>query len=518
MKIFNKNRYDLWSQNRKVKTAYVFAIIFGIVMLVIGLAQIFAASSQVYFSLSPTIQYANANDERSVALTLNTYNQPVDNGQFVFTYDINVLSFVRYTAGASYVHPSTQVSQSGSYYLVFRVDPGAPGTLELGTITFKAKSIPSNQGGRFGYDATQTSASYGGAAYPGSYGQGAIVVYAAPPPTAQPSNPTPTPATPSTTPAIPQAPTPAPQAPTSPSTNTSPQQPSPSPSPIVTPTAPGLTAPSLSGGSYYPGYAPYNPGSAPVQPNKKRVAPIVFIVIGLTFIMAGVAYFVYNKYFRDQPRPMRAPAPEDLHTGLFDDKPKVSDEEETVITPIATAAAPEAGAESKTHSTPMPKHPPEIITKSKEKARVHHLAEFRKKLRRPTQAKKAQTTTAAPSHGAAVPTNASAKAPAQHVTPPEPVLAAPPKSTAVHPPASPPPLIPVLSPAPSSHASPAAKTPPEHQVPAWQAQLKVPHSASPDDLPDMFELAQEHPDSFGSSQLYESEHPSDKPKNEKDKK
>ncbi len=509
MKIYNKRHHTLWPQSMRGKISLAFAICFGIVMLVIGLSQIFAAGNQVYFSLAPTVQYANANDEKSVALTLSTYGQSVDSGQFTFTYDINVLSFVRYTAGPSYIHPGVQVSQTGSYSLFFRIDPGAPSTIDLGSITFKAKSLPATQSGRIGYDGTQTSASYGGAAYPGSYGQGAIVAYAAAPAATPPSSSVPTTTTPSPPVATPSTPTHTQPTPTSAPSNTNQQTPQP-PTTTVTPT-PNTITPYQNNNNLYPAYEPYNPGTAPVQPKKKHAAPIIFIFIGLSFITAGIAYFVYNRYFRGAPLHL-PPALEDLHAGLFDDRPKISKQEETVITPVAVGVAKPRADETKASPEPSTKHAPEVITKSKERARVHHLADAAKK----TQPVHALKSSPKPGPGKPLAVHSPA-AGAKHVLPPEPALT---KPTAIHPPASPPPLVPVLprvSSAPSSF--PPVKSPiPDHQLPAWQAQLKVPHTIPKDDLPDMFELAQEHPESFGSSQLYEAEHPGAKDEDEKDKK
>jgi len=54
---------------------------------------------------------------------------------------------------------------------------------------------------------------------------------------------------------------------------------------------------------------------------------------------------------------------------------------------------------------------------------------------------------------------------------------------------------------------------PQHNVPAWQNQLRVSQTEQSEAPKDMFELAKEHPESFGSAQLYQVQQPGGNPEN-----
>lgn len=494
----------------------LFAICFGLIMLGIGLSQIFAASA-VIFLMQPYSQTANANESKSLTVSLNSSGQQVDGGSVRVTYDPAQLSDIAFTEPANAaVSISNKVGTSGAFSFDFQISYGSQNNPSLGTFSVKAKSLGSTQAAYLKFDAAGTKAYQGfnnsRTFYPTTYGQAVIVIYASSTSTTPPVTPTPTPTGSSSPTASPTAPSPAG-----------------SQTPGSTATPPSASTPAsnlnnFSGSEHDQAVILSSsvPNSPPVASKKKRIPPGVYILVGAIILMFGGVLFVYRRYVRDQPDKAHF-YQQDLHRGLFDDKPK-EPSEEVVVAPAAVTKpaltekpAPQGPEPAKTH--------PAIITKSKEKLPAHKTAEAEAK------PKPAHTPPAAPAVAHSTDHKVESKKPPakkpllEHKT----VVAQPAVVKTVAPPSNHPvvsphakPLMPIhpqptvsplITPSPEankpSNTPVAAKSPippnPGHHVPEWQTQLKVPHAVPKEDPPDMFELAAEHPESFGSSQLYEVE-------------
>ncbi len=550
MKKYFNGHHKTLSSGLKLKAPVIFAAIFGLVMIIIGLSQIFAAGS-VAFVLQPASQTANANDSRALTVSINSGGQQVDGGKVRLTYDPAQITNVSFTpVASSYVRITNQSGAAGSYTFDYQIFYGSQSSPALGTLTVQAKSISSTQAAYVRFDTANTNAYLGfnpsnRTYYPATYGQSAIVINGVAPPAPTPTpNPTPNP-----TPPPSPAPTPSPRG-TNPSTPpaspnntalpyTSLQPPDSTISPAGIPGSNPDTSevPPTSSSSYYP----YNPPGAAVKPKTKKIAPLAIIVLILGILLLGGAAFIYLKYIRDKPAKLPHKA-EDLSSGLFDDKPPVS-AEEILIAPTITD---KKLMDGKNASEQAPEQHPPIITKSGPKEHAdtagvtgkqpehahispaHTVAKsVQDKLNTPLsslQEKPAVSPAAGPK-----PVSPAPPIPTVQASGPVPAKPSVPSSVSkpgaqqhpapwTPPPTVPPPLVPAAAFTPPF---PPAKKPaadPAHIVPEWQSRLNVAHAAPKDDPPDMFELAEEHPESFGSSQLYESEHPKDKPDNEKDKK
>lgn len=607
----NNSVRNLIGRYLKEKSLAVFVLGFALLAAGIGLSRIFAAQNTVYFTLSPSVQYANANDQRSVAILLDTYNQPVDGGSVTFVYDTSQLQFVSYGGQPSYVHVSVNTSQPGRYYFAFTIDAGAPTTLSLGSITLKANSLPSTQGSRIGFDPSNSGASSSGSAYPASYGAGAIVVYAA-----QPASST-------TPPSQPQPTAPTTTSPTSPGPVTGPTVPK--PATTAPPTQASLTpAPEISSNIVPPEFLPLPANSnnfpAPSKNTKKfNKLPLIIILVLISMGIAG--WVIYYRYFRagsdggvrsarglgkdlfdqdeiDEENIVVSPSPREnpevvlaaakksapplarLHPlHILHNKPKVSSAEE----PQSDPKQPEPVLMPHAQTVEDPDTPSVVTTQKSDEVEVH--VSHKKQSQAiaeaallaashpASQVVHSKTTLESnavkltePAYTAATPisgnetvhrnpTGQSISETSPH--PQQPVAVPQHKSTAtalLHPkpahssrpqilpvksipkialpdahnktllpqsherviePLTLPPLPPLQPLAPVAPASPIKTKPtlaeqlpqiPAHHTPAWQSGLTATKPKSHNDEPaDMFELAQEHPESFGSSQLYEEE-------------
>lgn len=556
---FNKRKHNKISLTpAKIQRSLLFGAAFGLIMLVIGLAQLFAQST-VAFYLNPYYQTANANEDRSFSVTLSNSGQQVDGGSVKITYNTAQLSLVGFNDPIStQVGITNRVNSPGSYSYDFQIYNGSQTMPGLGNIVFKAKALSSQQTAFIDFEAASTRAYFisnnSRSYYPAAHGRAAIVINASTtsqPPAQPPSQP---PATTSNPPA--SSPPPAPSQ--SPSPNSAPSIGSPAP---TTAQPPSQSSQGLS--PRYPGPDElyyHDPASSNSQsagyvppPKPKRIAPIVFIAIGVVCLAVAGGFFIYLKYIRDMP--LAIGFGRSLHRNIFDDVPVEDNDEAIVIAPASgVTSRPEPEEEE---PEPAPRAHPSIIKKSKERALRHRAAVQSKRKHvpahepeashsAPTEHKHPQEPPSPDHHTShahkpghhheesetvTVSLHAHPAAPPSPKVSPAPVAAAPatpdvqpkpvpppaepkPAPAKIQPPvAAPPPSPPPFMPVQPSSVQPAkeVKVPPVqdqgHIVPDWQTQIKVPVAAARDDNdpPDMFELAHDHPESFGSSQLFEEE-------------
>lgn len=490
-----------WRPKRTNRTPFVFAFLFGLVMVAYGISQIFAATA-VIFGMSPALQSSTAGQTKSITLTINPNGNYINGGNVRVTYNTNQLTFSKFTAanGTPY-NLYSESHNNGVYSFSFFTYYGTNQTASLGTLEFQVKPASSTTTSNVVYTSGNTRA-YRGTIFNPSYLTAqlnnagiTITVPVAPPPPPPAPSPSPSPSpTPSPSPSPSPSPTPSP----SPS-------PSPRPSPPPNPTTGGST--NNSGDSGQPGGGSLGPddsnpdGPANQTPNqqspetpttdedestnetdtdtntndesefvasqgdsKPPLVPILAIVGGT--LLLGGASLMYLK-LRDKPTSGKKHAAS-LHGSLFDD------------------------AKPTEHQAPAPTH-----TDPK-----HHDKPTSSDVADPAAVTAAiiaqiQKDAAHKNHPVSTPAS-KPKLPEPHAKPTSVAAAAP---THPQPPAAP------------TAQQPVANAP--HGIPAWQAQIianQAAHSkVKKDDEPeDMFELAAEHPESFGSSQLYESESDHDK--------
>ena len=564
MKFHSKKHGNKSLTLEKIQRFLIFGAIFGLVMLMIGLSQLFAQSTLAFY-LNPYYQSANANEDRSLTVTLSNSGQQVDGGSVKITYNPAQLAYVAFSDPAStQVGITNRVNSPGSYSYDFQVYNGSQTLPNLGVIVLKAKTFSSQQTAFIDFDSSATRAYFvsnnSRNYYPAAHGRAAIIINAsassAPPPAQTPTQTSAPPAT-TTSPTVTSQPPGVSRPPVQ--NNTASNSPTSATSPVhvsqgLSPRYPGPD------GLYYLQPADSNSQSAGYipPPKPKKIAPIVFMVIGVVCLAAAGGLYIYMKYIRDMP--IAIGFGRSLHNNIFDEVPNENSDETIVITPAANSADNEQQSEEDELKPDVKVHPA-IIKKSKERAMHRHASADSKKKQPPKHEDKSDANAPAASkqpHEASPPEHHASHKPEHHheesetvtvslhphpgeaaaastrssFTPPpsvsgpqvqpksipQPKLvvpSAPAKHQAkvIAPPPAPPPFMPVspslVQPAKESKIAkgPYPGTDQSHHVPDWQAQLKVP-STKPeedDDPPDMFELAHDHPNSFGSAQLYEEE-------------
>lgn len=559
----------------KINGSLAFAAGFGLLMLVIGLSQLYAQSN-VAFLLQPYSQSSNANEDKTLTINLTTSGQQVTGGSVKILYDNSKLSFVSFQEiGNPYIGITNRASSEGAYSFDYFISYGSQSNPDLGRVVFRTKSLSSQQAALLKFDAAGTRAFYESgsssrAYYPSSYGQAAIVINAAPPGS---TSPPPT-APPPTTSAPPTA-SPAPTRPTSPTTSGNPNNAS---RPPITPDSSGsptnttnstLTELATGGNreyvedgqNYVPPYAAAGGGES------KRIAPIVLIALGVLLLGLAAGAYIYIKYIRDLP--LGSVVASNLHIGIFDGKPAAETPADEIVIAPTLAKEPEPAindepavskprtsiitkskerlmrrrtqkhkekAAEQYHTEPaVDESPDELKPKHDTKPELTPMPEALKKRHNHHNESKTVTVSLHPHDPSAHPSEVHVAPPPEAARPAAPLSAPPPQHAAGSekpaappfstphstvdikpehyikpspPPASPPPLMPVTAHnVQASLGDERSVQAPGHHIPDWQSQLKVPVSrkANEGDPPDMFELAHDHPESFGSAKLYEAE-------------
>lgn len=534
----------------KFNLPLVFAGIFGAIMLAVGLSQIFAQST-VAFVFVPTSQTANAGENRSVAITLYNNNQAIDGGRVAISYDPALLDFVSFGNPTSPgIAVTNNSSASGNYSYDFTNTNPSQTNPNTGTLTLRARSISSNQAAIIRFDGINTKAYNGTSAanrtyYQVAYGQAAISINAS----SQPAT-TSTPAsTPASSPPVNTSP------PTSSTSKPANSAPLPSSSPSVTTARPPttnsvpsdlpITNPEV---SQNPTYA--NNTFAPMRPRQKKpISPYAFILGGLLLFGAGL--FILFKYRTAIIEKLQMGGDVDASTLESDDDVAEFEDENIVVEPTV---AHEEVATAVPAAIAVQKHPRIILKHSaKHSKNVHHTPVLPAAAKPPTQPN--QEPAPPPSELTASPKakevseqtltkviettdkahHKQVEVDIVHVKPeqPQPITEAKHVETSPHteetqktaaetkpePPSYPVPVLPQATPKPPlPHTSPPMAQPakPSHSdapvlpsipVPDWQNHLtpSPSHPTDRDDPPDMFELAAQHPETFGSYQALDAE-------------
>lgn len=457
-----------WNAPRIKRTPFIFASFFGLVMMTYGLSHLLAAPSPVIFTMTPATQAAAVGQTKTVALQINPNGETINGGSVRVTFDANRLTFSKFTVagGGSPYNLYSQTSGTGVYSFSFFTYYGTTQSSSLGTLEFQVKPVASTTQTSLAYTAGTGTRAYEGSIFNPDYyasqlSGAAITINVpvtppppTPPPVTPPSTPPPTP--PSATPQ--PSPTPPGSSPRPPSTsgtqtNNSPANPSSTTPSSDTPASDETVATAPDGSAVPDTNDTSSQESETVAAGTKKKVPLGAIVAasagGLLFIAATLGYITLRR------RHSALKKADNVHGGLFDSKTK-----------------PEHPAATNPHA-----HPLETGATAIAGASAAHAA----------------------THEKAVPQPAVQKAP---TPPPIPVPQAPkPVAPAPRPP-QPAATAPVPPPAPPQQ--PATNIP--LSTPAWQAEIAAQqHVDKVEEPEDMFELAAEHPESFGSTQLLDAE-------------
>lgn len=471
--------------------AFLFVGAFTLVMIAVGLSRLFAA--QAAYTLQPSSQSATSGQTKSLDVNINTGSTGVRYGTVEIQFNASTLSLSGFSATTSPFTVFDQQSASGMYRFKYYAPAGdVQGTFKLGTLRLKTAPVTSTTNATVSFNSGNTTAlssTVGNLSVSIAPATIRINPASTPPPQPQP-NPAPPPTprpTPSPTPAPGPAPTPTP-APTPIST------PTPTPAPTLAPPEP----PSISDLGELPGNDPVNQpfpdlpdeGAGPVNtPSSARRRAI--LVGATTAGLAAIATALYLGRHRLSSifatGVVRKPKSKKTHHARDVGKA-------TVVATRASAPVPTPKPEKKESETPKIKP-------------IHKTPPLSKPI---------------------------------HIKAPEPA-----EQTPTHQPkvVAPPPPKPASSPPPALTSTP---TPPPHAVVQDPTDVKLQAAINPEvlqegdnhtisntaweeirrkqaaaleahnkksildeDAPDMFELAQEHPESFGSTH-YQDKPPDDK--------
>lgn len=217
--------------------AFVFVIGFTIVMVIAGLSKLIAA--QAYFSLEPSSQVAEVGQNKTVDVNLDTGSSGARYGVVQVNFDPSHLSFVKFTAGSSPYDIVQQQSGDNYYRFTFYHNTSdLKGNFELGSLTFKAKSVSQTINTPISFDPYSTAAINSATGnLSASYANAIIKINfqtpqpPPPPPTPPPSpQPSPPPRTPQ--PSLPPPTSPSPPTPPSPPPAQNPDPATPEPYPL----------------------------------------------------------------------------------------------------------------------------------------------------------------------------------------------------------------------------------------------------------------------------------------------
>lgn len=553
----------------------VFAGLFGLVALAVGIAQI-SAQSPVAFLFEPPSQSANAGESRSVGIRLNNYNQPIDGGSVAVTYDQAMLEFVSFAGPVNpYISVNSNSSTAGRYSFNYFITNHPQDYTSLGTITFRTKSVDGTRAAYLRFDGINTvaysdSPTTGRTYHPVNYGQGAIVITASSTPTPAPTpTPTPTP-TPVSTTKKPSPPAAQPPAAPTPSPQQTPVIQDPAGQPPATQSAfdnaPAYTDPNVATGQIASATGGLN------KPKKNTFIAGLLVLLGAILLLgsAAILFIKYNDKRNHGSR--RAPIHHEnasYNNSIIDDSELI--DENIIITPEPVmpigvaetgkphifpaiikgslslrrkknkeikqtnvshvppdqpiekaveppAAMPAEPDEMTPPETPAPAEPSKTkedhtITQVKERTDKAHHKEVEVDFLRVKPDEVVKEAISPPVHKAAP----QVKTPEPSHPKPVPAVVAPPEPEPPQPPAIPhaPHRAPTVAPL---HKEPkVAHLIPDRPVPEWQTHLtpEAPKKSDDDNPPDMFELAAEHPETFGSYQAFEAEEAEGDRKNKK---
>jgi hypothetical protein len=458
--------------------AFLFVGAFTLVMIVVGLSRLFAA--QAAYTLQPTSQSATAGQTKSLAININTGSTGVRYGTVEIQFNANTLSLSGFSATSSPFTVFDQQSAPGVYRFKYYAPAGdVQGTFKLGTLRLRAASVSSTTNATVSFNSGNTTAlssTVGNLSVSLAPATIRISPALSPPPPAPQPTPTPNPAPPPSRPQPTPSPTPTPTPNPGP-----PPAPTPTPNPTPTPVQP----PNTTGPGEPPNLSPiidptpYVPGEpSDTSPADARRRALLVGIAGLVLAGTGAALYL------GRHRLSHIFASGSTHKTKS--KPNQHSQDVGKATVVATRA-----------TTPTPVKPEK---KTPEPPRIKPIHKS------PPMTKPIHVKASDPSTPTIIPAATPPK-PQRVVLPPQPVtpLSAPPT----------PPPHPVVQ-DPTDTKLQAAITPevlqndkgPAISNTAWEeirrkqaAALEAHNKKSilDEDAPDMFELAQEHPESFGST-------------------
>jgi hypothetical protein len=458
--------------------AFLFVGAFTLVMIVVGLSRLFAA--QTAYTLLPASQSASSGQTKSVSVNINTGSTGVRYGTVEIQFNPSVLSVTSFSPTTTPFTVFEQQKTSTGYRFKYYAPAGdAQGNFQLGTLNLKAASVSSRTNATLRFNSGTTTALSTTVGYLSvSFSSAAIVISpSSPPPNPTPKpNPTPSP-NPSPQPQPSPTPTPTPNPAPTPTPRPTPN-PTPAPTPNPAPPPVGLDPGALPDTDPVNQPLPVFPGeTTPNTPaTARRRAVLVAATAGVAVALAVALYLGRHRLaylFGGAP-----------HRSKPTKKPRRA-RDIGKATVVATRA-----------SVPTPPAPPKIEKKETEPPKIRPIHKT-PPISRPIEVK---TTPPTPPPSSTV------------VTPPEPRIEPLPPLT---PPPTPTPHALVQDPSDTKlraainpevlqgdgDGSPLSNTAWEEIRDKQAAALEARKNKSilNEDAPDMFEVAQEHPESFGNT-------------------
>jgi hypothetical protein len=134
---------------------------FAVVMVVYGISLIFAATKPVIFSMSPSSQTVPQNTSKTITIRLDPNGNTVRGGSLKISYDASRLTFVKSAANSNlgpYGLYSEDTSKAGQYSISFFTYYNTTQAINFGTLEFKAKPLTGNATTTLSFTAANTYA------------------------------------------------------------------------------------------------------------------------------------------------------------------------------------------------------------------------------------------------------------------------------------------------------------------------------------------------------------------------